>query len=448
MTAGMLDELSRVGSDLRAAGARLRTRPVAEVAGALGAVGERFLDPADPLRTEALDRLPPEAGVSPAMAERVLDGMALDWTTPRLGSLLRAEFGDPSVLDRFVSAAQVGVSPGSGWPDPTRSPRRVRAMGDGLAIHVGAGSVPGVGTTSVIRSLLVKTPVLLKPGAGDRVLPELFLRGLRAGAPELAAAAAAVYWSGEDAAALKAALGMADRVVAYGSDETVRAIRDQLPVHVPLVAYHHRSGVAVVGREALVAAKILQTAEDLARAASTFDQRGCVSPHRVWVLGDREEAVALAEATAAAMAREAEVAPPGERSAAERARIQQVRAEVEMRAAGGAAVRAWSGAGTGWTVILQEPGPLGVAGAPRVLVLTWAASPAEVVEALREDRAHLQSVGLAGLGPREDEVVDRLAELGATRLVPLADMPFPPAWWIHDGEGPLRALVRWAEWTQ
>lgn len=448
MTAVAHQDLIRVGGDLRAAGAGLRMRSAVEVAGTLGAVGARFLDPADPLRTEALERLPPEAGLSPAMAERVLDGMALDWTAPRLVSLLHAEFADPAVLDRFVIPPEAGASPGSGSTDPPGPSRHLRALGDGLALHVGAGSVPGVGTTSMIRSLLVKTPVLLKPGTGDRVLPGLFLRGLRAAEPELAAAAAAVYWPSDDRAALEVALGMADRVVVYGSDEAVRAVRDRTPVHVPLVAYHHRSGVALVGREALAAGKILETGEDLARAASTFDQRGCVSPHRVWVLGDREDAVGLAEATAAAMAREAEAAPPGERSAAERARVQQLRAEVEMRAAGGAGVRVWSGAGTGWTVILEEPGSLGVAGAPRALVITWASSPGEVVEALRADRAHLQSVGLAGLGPREDEVVDRLAELGATRLVPLADMSFPPAWWIHDGEGPLRALVRWAEWTR
>jgi len=59
---------------------------------------------------------------------------------------------------------------------------------------------------------------------------------------------------------------------------------------------------------------------------------------------------------------------------------------------------------------------------------------------------HLQSAGVAGLSDRSEEVTERLVRLGITRVVSLAEMPFPPAWWNHDGTGPLEALVRWAEW--
>ena len=47
-----------------------------ERAGALGAVGSRFLDPEDSLRKKALALLPAASGLSPAMARAVLDGMA------------------------------------------------------------------------------------------------------------------------------------------------------------------------------------------------------------------------------------------------------------------------------------------------------------------------------------------------------------------------------------
>jgi hypothetical protein len=132
------------------------------VVGILGRVGRRFLDPEDPLRREAEARIAVEAGYSEAMARTVTEGMARDWTEERLRTLVRADFPDPEVLDRF-------------GPGPEGS--RIRALGPDLAFHVGAGSVPGVTATSLIRSLLVKSPVLVKPGAGDRALPELFLRG-------------------------------------------------------------------------------------------------------------------------------------------------------------------------------------------------------------------------------------------------------------------------------
>jgi hypothetical protein len=82
---------------------------------------------------------------------------------------------------------------------------------------------------------------------------------------------------------------------------------------------------------------------------------------------------------------------------------------------------------------------------PRTLVLV-PVDARGLGEALAPLSAHLQTVGVAGLGPDGDEVVEGLIRLGVTRVVPVADMPFPPAWWHHDGAGPLRALVRWAEW--
>lgn len=426
---------------LRAARPALLEVEAREMARILGSVGARFLEPSDPLRQAALDRIPGEAGFSPRMAERVLQGMARDWTTPRLLRLLEAEFGDPTVLDRFANAHGEAEAPGPEAP-------LLRAMGDGVAVHIGAGSVPGVCATSLVRSLLVKTPVLVKPGAGDRALTELFLQGLEERAPEVAAAAAVAYWTGGEWELEEAVLGGADRVVVYGSDETARLVRDRVPVHVPLVLYHHRSSVAVVGPEALEGEALGEAAAGVAWAASTFDQRGCVSPHRVWVLGEAADAERLAFALAEAMAREARDAPPGPRSEGEQARVQQLRGSVELRGAAGEPVRAWGGDGTEWTVVLESPGTVAPAGTPRTLVLTWAGDPETLSAALSREGAHLQSVGLAGFGEGEGEVAEALARVGATRMVPLRDMPFPPAWWHHDGTGPLRALIRWAEWSR
>lgn len=438
-----LPGLRDVARRLRGSRETLLARPAVELAALLGAVGERFLREGDPLRDQALARIPAEAGLSPGMTRRVLDGMARDWTRRRLELLLRSEFGDPGVLDGFVATSLT--------PEEAEAPGRfrlVRALGDGLALHVGAGSVPGVCATSLVRSLLVKSPVLVKPGAGDRVLTELFLRGLREADPAVGAAAAVAYWPGGARERADEALALADRVVVYGSDSTCRSIRDRVPAHVPVVLYHHRSSVAVVGSEATLEGALLETAAALAFAASTFDQRGCVSPHRVWVLGSHADAERLAAATAEAMAREAREAPPGPRSEGGAARIQQLRGSVELRSAAGAEVRLWRDAGTGWTVILEEPAGMEAAGTPRTLLVSWATTAGELSEALTGEGPHLQSVGLAGLGAAEGDVVDALARVGATRLAPLQDTPFPPAWWLHDGEGPLRALVRWAEWTR
>ena len=73
----------------------------------------------------------------------------------------------------------------------------------------------------------------------------------------------------------------------------------------------------------------------------------------------------------------------------------------------------------------------------------------EALDALPERLAplgpHLQSLGVAGLGDRLDEIAAACARAGVTRVTDFRSMPFPPAWWLHDGRGPLTELIRWAE---
>ncbi len=419
---------------LEAAGEALEARQAREVARVLGGVGARFADPADPLRREALEALPGASGLSAPMAEVVLDGMARDWTADRLATLLRAEFGDPGVLDGFAN--HVGES-------------RTRAVGPCPLVQVVSGSVPGVGVNALIRALLVKAPTLIKPGRGDRTLPSLFLRGLAEVDAELARAAAVIYWPPEREELLDAALARAERVVVYGGDGTVEAIRRRTPVTTRLVAYHHRWSVAYVAVEVCRSPEELRrTAGAAARAVAVFDQRGCVSPLTVFVEssgtdGGRRFAVALADALEAL---EAEL-PSGSPSPEESARLQQLRGSAEILAAAGAPVWMRHGEGAGWTVIhdprrhLEERGLTG-----RVVRVEEVEGDAGLAARLREDGAHLQTVGVAGIeGARREALARSLGRVGVCRVAPLEAVPFPPAWWHHDGGGPLRDLVRWVD---
>ena len=164
---------------LAGASEALAARPALELARELGRVGLRFRDPKDPVHREAVERVAGETGLSTPMAREIVTGMARDWTPERLERMVRADFPDPLVLDGFRPAEFGG---------------RLRAVGGRLAFHIGAGSVPGVSVTSMIRSLLVKCPVLLKPGAGDAVLAPLFAGALAASDPELAGGVAVCYW--------------------------------------------------------------------------------------------------------------------------------------------------------------------------------------------------------------------------------------------------------------
>ena len=386
---------------------------------ALGRVGLRLLDEDDPLSREALEWLPPTAGISRPMAREVLRGMARDWTPERLGRLLEAELPDPEVLDRFRPGPEGG---------------RIRATGYPLTVHVGAGNVAGVTATSMIRGLLVGSAVLAKPGAGDVVLPTLLARILGDEAPEVAGALAVVYWPGGTSSAEDAVLGESDLVVVYGGPEAVEDLRRRTPAATPFVAYHNRLSLGMVGREVLTEEDAPRIARRAARATALFDQRGCVSPHVLYAEeGGEVSARPWAGLVAEALAALEEELPTGPLLPAEASAVHQVRGAAEMRAAGGEEVEVHTGEGAPWTVIYEADPAFEPSCLNRVVRVKPVADLFEV------------PLLLEPLTPFLDALAEALARVGVPRITSLDAAPWPPPWWHHDGGGPLEVLLRWCD---
>ena len=439
-----VDAIESTAARLRAAGAALRARPYGDIVASLGRVGARFLDGSDSLRRRALDGLPGEAHVSPAMAAAILDGMARDWTRDRLEALVNAEFDDPSILDGFTMVGDPSGGP-AGVPL-----RRARALGPGLCLQIVSGSVPGVSVHALLRSLLVKSPTLLKPGRGDHLLPTLFAEALAEEDAELGRALAVTYWPGGSEDVERRALAAADLAVVYGSDETVEVVRAMAPATTRIVAYHHRVGVGVVGRGALGEAGSPsgpeQTAMDVARAVALFEQRGCVCPQVVYVEeGGTSSPSDFARTVATAFeALEVDLPSPPP-TTLEAAQMVQLRGTLEMLEAGGEVEVHHGGARSPWMVVLESEAMRLPGGSPRMLRVRPLRDLDELASALAPLGRRLQSVGHAGLGDRTEGVVDTLAQAGASRVVPFRALSFPPPWWFHDGRGPLRELIRLVE---
>ena len=416
---------------LHDAAGSLRDRTVLDLVRSIGRAAERFLDPDDPMRAAAVDWLVPTAGISAEMASLVLTGMARDWTGDRLAELLEREFEDPAVLDGF-QRLDLG--------------RSVRAVGPRLSLHVGAGTVPGVSVSSLIRALLVKSAVLLKPGKGDVVLPVLFARALSEEDPELAGALAVVYWPGGDSPAEALALERADVVVAYGSSESVAALRDRTPVTSRFVAYHHRVSLGMVGREALGSETARRTATAAADAIAVFDQRGCVSPHVLYVEhGGVTDPEAWAGTLAEAMAEVELRLPVGHLTPDEASSLHQVRGAAELEEASGSGVRVYKGDTGSWTVIYREDPAFALSCQNRVIYVKPVSDLAQVPELLRNVRRHVQTVALAGAYERRGELAAVLARTGVTRVTSFETAPWPPPWWHHDGASVFDGLIRWTD---
>jgi len=427
LTPALLREQVRALAEARARG--LERRPVSEIVRVIDRVAARLLDPADELRTTAERALPALTRYSPEMVRRVLDRMAADWRAEPLTELLRAELGDPGVLDGFR-------------PD-TRGHGGVAAFGPGLAAHVFSGNVPGVAVTSIVRSLLVKAATLGKTAAGEPLLPALFARAVAEEDAALGACLAVAWWPGADESLTRAALESADAVVVYGGAEAVASVRAQAPAGARVLAYGPRLSFGVVARERLTAGSADEAARGAALDASTFDQQGCVSPHLFYVEEGGEvspsEWAGLLAREMAAVEREL---PRGPLAPDESSAIQQLRARAEFSE--GAELHA-SGEGTAWTVVFEPDPAFEASCLNRVVRVKPVRDAAEVAPLVAEYAHLLQTVGVGASPERAEALAGAFGRLGASRVAPLGRMAWPPPWWHHDGHPPLRDLVRWCD---
>lgn len=413
------------------AGETLRRRPVASIVEALAAVGARF-------QSGGADRPIAEHALTAATGySRPMVALALDWVArlldgPVLTALLEREFGDPGLLD--------GLRPrrdAAGFS---------RAHGPRLTALVFSGNVPGVPALSLASSLLLKSPCLAKAASGEPVFPALFAQALAAVDPDLGRAVAALTWRGGDTAIEDVLLREADALVVYGGDQALDSLRRRTPAATRFVGYGHKLSFGVIGREALAAGLIGDTARRAARDVSMFDQQGCLSPHLFYVEGDSAAAQRFGEVLAEALARfEAEV-PRGRIGPGEAAAIQRLRGTYELRAVAepGVAVHASPG-GTAWTVLVDADPRFEASCLNRTVRIKPLADLARLPAQLQGLRRWLQSVGVALPASRVPALAEALGALGATRLCPLGRMAEPTAEWHHDGRPNLGDLARWTD---
>ncbi|HUF11615.1 MAG TPA: acyl-CoA reductase [Longimicrobiales bacterium] len=424
-------QMHTLAAGLRASRARvLERRPVRDIIRSIDAA-TRLLAEAGELRSLALDLLPHVTRMSPPMVELVLDRMAVDWRADALERLIAVEIGEPAALDGFVE------EPGAG--------RLVRALGPRIALNVFAGNVPGVAVTALVRCLLVKAAVIGKSAVDDPVLPVLFARALQRVDPELAECVAITYWPGGRGEAEVAAIEEVDTIVVYGGAEAVRHVRESASADTRILEHGPRMSLGFVARGALRTETASELARDIARAAATFDQHGCVSLHGAFIeRGGAVEPRELARLIFRELQALEDALPAGRLLAEEAANLHAERARVEFNAMerGGELL---AGPESFATVAYSEGPDAMPSCLDRFVRVSAIDDLLPAIEALLPLAPMLQTAGLAAPAGIVTELAGALGRVGFTRVTSFAAMPWPLAHWHHDGASPLRELVRWVD---
>ncbi len=419
-------EIREALRELRAAGRALRARPAAAVLHALGQLFDAFAAERSGVRDALAVALTPCSGFSgPVLREGLRRGLE-PWTSAALHELARQELG--------------AALPSSGAEAGCAAARELFGF-ETTAAFLG-GAIPMPTLLAIAAPLALRSPVLIKTAAADRITAHRVAAALSEIDKSLGACVSVVDFAGEDAACTRAACE-ADCVVATGGDESIAALRSRVDPGRRFVAHGQRFSVEVIGLAALAPRELPIWAERIALDTALWDQLGCLSPIAVYVVGgDLAASSRLAAALARAFADAEALLPRGATPTAALALASHELAEAELRAASGSAVELFRGSGASFSVVREADARTRPAPLYRFLRVHPVADARALLAALAPLAAQLAAVGLAGLGPAEPALAAQLLELGASRVCRPGELQSPPLAWPRDGYGVLRSLAR------
>jgi hypothetical protein len=413
-------------------GAQLRAMPVSQIIAAIDRAIERLLNPADPYRVELELLLPRISGFDAEMVRLGLNAYLKTFRAPQLQRFLAEDFANPKLLDEFQPRPKGGMA---------------RALGPELLVHVWAGNVPGLPLWSLVCGLLVKAPAIGKVASAEPLFAPLFARLLAEVEPRLAEALAIVWFKGGDTASERALFNEADVVLAYGGNETLAALRAQVPITTRFLPHGHKLSVGLVSGAALDAQRVQAVARAAALDVVRYEQQGCYSPHTFYVarggrVTPREFAQALGGELAALQHKFARRTLTLEEAAS----VAAWRQGQELQGYASASVELLGDAGTSWAVAYADlAGPLQPCALNRTVQVQAVDRLQDTAPLLAAQRDYLQTVGIAAAPQELHALAELLGAAGATRICALGQMTAPEAGWHHDGRFSLLDLVRMVE---
>ena len=381
-----------------AARSALAATPIRARAEALAAAARRWQGD-----TSLAAAVAERGALAPAMVDAVLPLVAGAIGAPAMIGLVERELGR-----------------GAADAPPPAGPR--------VVLHVLASNVPALARPAIALGALVGAVVVVKSGRDDPASAPAFVDALRTEMPELAATIVATYWPGGTPEPEDAALARADVTVLTGGDAALAALAPR--VHGRRVLHGPRTSVAAVARDAL--ADAVAVAAAIAWDAALYEQRGCLSPHAVWVEeGGAASPDALADALLDALETARDRLPVGPAPVGDRAAVR-----------------------VAWDAAEHEPDTrlLGAPGAGVVLHGDAAPRPCIGGRTLRVHPIHdlaalpgllaagaIECVGIAGGDPAA--LASPLRARGVARLCPVGRMQRPGLSWPRGQRPPLGVLL-------
>jgi len=406
----------------------------------LSNVAEIWLEPDYSFRKYALADGPAQTGFSRETLTRGFDKFFAQLTRDNFHALLVQEFGDTKRLDALCAT-----------PVEQKQNRQAIINAPEFQVHIAAGNLPNPTLTSIVFGLLTRSAQFVKCASGSSFLPRLFAHSLYEADPKLGACLEVAEWRGGNAALESSLFAEADCVTATGSDETLAAIRSQLPVRTRFLGYGHRVSFGFVASGDLYGSSAKKIVARAADDVVAWNQLGCLSPHVIYVqLGGEVFPEHFAQLLADELEKREVSEPRGELPAEHAAAIATRRGIYEVRAAHSPeTTQHWcSKDSTAWTVVYETNARFQLSCLNRFIYVKGVADLTTALQGADDIRGKVSTVGIAVPDDKAQEITMQLARWGAMRICPLGQMQNPPLTWRHDGRPTLGDLVTWTDVEQ
>jgi hypothetical protein len=401
-----LEEVRRRAAEALATASVLRAMDQELVINALSGACLDLADPTSAIGSEARTLLTRSTGLSREM---------VDWgLETSCGEVSR---GALTTLSRTITSPDGAIL------------TRARLLGVILSGNVFTASL-----RAIVLPLFARIPVVAKASSRDDVFPLLLRRAIEARSAELAASLEVMTFRGGETQLEDALFAQADVVAAYGSDATLGEIRGRLPATTAFVPHGHGLGAIWIPESAVHDEDVVRRA---ALDVAAYDQRGCLSPHAIWVNADADTARGFARDLFEALG-ELEAKLP-------RGTLPIDRGSSQLQWRGVATARGDLFEGSAHAVSFEGDAPLRLSPGHRNVSVLTAVDEDDFGRRLIPLGIHLKALGVAGPAASRRAFARRLPPPLSPRVSDVGSMQTPPLSSLADGSSPWMGIVRFTQ---
>lgn len=232
---------------------------------------------------DALPELVRESGFSEDETRKTLSLLPDLLKRKNLEKRIKAEFGNGEILDRFVK--------------PQNGTYKVKAVPQGILLHVTAGNVFLSSIDSLLMGFITKNLSILKVSGQNKFFPNYFAEKLKRFDTKniLSDKFAVLYWKGGETEIENFLKSRVQTIVAWGGEEMISTYQKDLPKGVKLLDFGPKISFQLLSKEGMKDKNLSVVAERIVQDITPWDQSACASPQNLFVEAGVDEDELLKE---------------------------------------------------------------------------------------------------------------------------------------------------------